>query len=168
MNQLRSWSRQAALLFGAPVIVLIVGCNRDGDPEGSRRAADLDGIAAISRLEVRVEEAHRTGDVAFLDSVYAPTFRFVHSTGEIEERAQRLAALSSPEVVPVRRGVDSLNVDVHGDVALSTGRIHVIAEDDDSQWREYTVRYARVYALRGGRWRLLTHHSTGLSFGPPN
>lgn len=160
------WSRVAILLAHAGVLVA-AACSQGGNPDAAPLPAELDGARLIAELEVRVEEAHRTGDVSFLDTVYAPTFRFVHSTGEIEERAQRLSALKAPEIVMVWRSVDSLDVEVHGDVALSTGRIHVVTEDDDPQWREYTVRYARVYALRGGRWRLLTHHSTGLSFGPP-
>jgi len=50
-------------------------------------------------------------------------------------------------------------------VALTTGRIHVRQESTDPKWREYTIRYARVYIRRAGRWQLLTHHSTAESFG---
>ena len=106
------------------------------------------------------------GDVAFLDSVYAPSFRFKHSTGALEERAPRLAALRARTTQVYARDLDSLDVEVHGDVALTTGRIHVRQESTDPQWREYTIRYARVYVRHEGRWRLLTHHSTGESFGP--
>ncbi|HEV2125127.1 MAG TPA: nuclear transport factor 2 family protein [Chloroflexota bacterium] len=133
------------------------------DTRSGAATSDRDSIAA---LEHRVEEATRLGDVAFLDSIYAPTFRFKHGTGELEERAQRLAALRQSTTEVLARDLDSLDVEVHDDVALTTGRIHVRQQDEDPQWREYTVRYARIYVRRNGRWRLLTHHTTGLTHGP--
>jgi ketosteroid isomerase-like protein len=122
----------------------------------------------IAALEHRVEEATRLGQVAFLDSIYAPTFRFKHGTGETEERTERLTALAQSTTRVSARDLDSLDVEVHDDVALSTGRIHVRQEDEEPEWREYTVRYARIYVRRNGRWQLLTHHTTGLTFGPLN
>ena len=38
--------------------------------------------AVVAALEHRIEQATLRGDVAYLDSVYAPSFRFKHSTGE--------------------------------------------------------------------------------------
>ena len=57
------------------------------------------------------------GDVAYLDSVYAPSFRFKHSTGTLEERGQRLAALRARRDTVFARDLDSLDVEVHGDIA---------------------------------------------------
>ena len=130
--------------------------------------------ATIAALEHRVEAAVARRDAAFLDSVYAPTFRFRHSTGWLEDRATRMANVrrapgpSEPPVVS--RTLDSLEVEVHGDVALTTGRIFVRRDDPRAEGARrlgYTVRYARVYARRDGRWTLLTHHSTHESAGPP-
>jgi ketosteroid isomerase-like protein len=122
--------------------------------------------ATIVALEHQVEEATVRADVAFLDSIYAPGFRFTHSTGDLEARGPRLDALRHRTTAVFARTLDSLEVEVHGDVALTTGRIHVRQESTDLRWREYTIRYVRGYVRTGGRWRLLTHHSTGESFGP--
>lgn len=135
------------------------------DALGQTSAASSDS-AVIAALERRIEQATMRGDVAYLDSVYAPSFRFKHSTGTLEERAPRLAALRERPSTVFARDLDSLDVEVHGDIALTTGRIHVRQESSDPRWREYTIRYARVYVRRAGRWQLLTHHSTGESFGP--
>lgn len=130
--------------------------------------------AAIAALEHRVEAAVARRDAAFLEGVYAPTFRFRHSTGWLEDRAARMANLrrapgpNDPRVIS--RTLDSLEVEVHGDVALTTGRIFVRRDDPKAEgpWRPgYTVRYARVYARQGGRWTLLTHHSTHETPGAP-
>jgi ketosteroid isomerase-like protein len=137
--------------------------------------------AAVAALEVRVEDAVLRGDAAFLDRVYAPTFRFKHATGMLEDRAARMTALARTarqsrepakptESRTVARDVDSLEVEVHGDVALTTGRIHVRRTPSptlDPARQNYTIRYARVYVRRGGAWQLLTHHSTAQTADPP-
>jgi Icc protein len=129
--------------------------------------------AIIARLEHKTEEAVVRRDAQFLDSVYAPSFRFKHSTGTLETRDERMASLrrSMRPDAPGRmlaRVVDSLDVEVHGDIALSTGRIHVRRDGGAPEWQNYTVRFARVWVRnRAGHWQLLTHHSTGESQGPP-
>ena len=126
--------------------------------------------ATVAALEQRVDNAVVAREVAFLDSVYTSDFRFKHSTGDLDTRAAWIASVQRSRFLS--RQVDSLDVEVHEDVALTTGRLHVRRSPDDPgwasdpRWREYTVRYARVYVRRAGRWRLLTHHSTGESFGP--
>ena len=147
---MRSWS--VALMMGFPVAV-----HAQASPSDS---------AVVATLEGRIEKATMRGDVAFLDSVYAPSFRFKHSTGDLEGRAARLAAIRARTRPVFARDLDSLDVEVHGEIALTTGRIHVRQDSPDPRWREYTIRYARVYVRRAGRWQLLTHHSTGDSFGP--
>jgi ketosteroid isomerase-like protein len=63
---------------------------------------------------------------------------------------------------------DSLDVEVHGDVALVTGRMYVLPESNDPAFQGVTVRYVRVYRRQAGRWQQLTHHSTKQTFGPPS
>ena len=137
-------------------------------PALTQVAAASGDSAVVAALERSIEQATMRGDVAYLDSVYAPSFRFKHSTGTLEERGQRLAALRARRDTVFARDLDSLDVEVHGDIALTTGRIHVRQQSSDPRWREYTIRYVRVYVRRAGRWQLLTHHSTGERFGPLN
>ncbi len=134
---------------------------------GSAQQPASSDSSVIAALEHRVERATMERDAAFLDSVYAPSFRFKHSTGLIEERGPLLAAMRRPAASAIlERSVDSLDVEVHGDIALTTGRIHVRRDVANPRWREYTVRYARVFVRSAGRWQLLTHHSTGETTGP--
>ena len=120
--------------------------------------------AAIAALELQIEKAVLDYDAKFLETVYAPSFRFKHATGNLETREQRMKAVSSPPPAGatrvIARDVDSLEVEVHGDVALSTGRIHVRRNGPPSPTRDYTIRYARVYARGPNGWQLVTHHST--------
>jgi ketosteroid isomerase-like protein len=148
---------------GIYVLAAIVMVTTRGNAQSLPATTDS---ATLVALERSVEQATMRGDAAYLDSIYAPSFRFKHSTGQLEERGPRLAALRARTTAVFTRDLDSLDVEVHGDVALTTGRIHVRQESADPKWREYTIRYARVYVRRAGRWQLLTHHSTAESFGP--
>ena len=129
---------------GFLLLAVSVMCSAPGAAQS--RAAGGDSAALVA-LEHRVEQATLRGDVPFLDSVYAPSFRFKHSTGNLEERAARLAGLAARKSPMFARDLDSLDVDVYGDVALTTGRVHVRQENSDPKWREYTIRYARVYEI---------------------
>jgi ketosteroid isomerase-like protein len=120
--------------------------------------------AQIAELESRIERAVVEYDAAFLETAYAPSFLFKHSTGRLETREQRMRDMRTPPaagaVRTTARDLDSLEVEVHGDVALTTGRIHVRHSGPPSPNRDYTIRYARVYVRGAAGWQLLTHHST--------
>ena len=125
--------------------------------------------AQVAALEQEIEDAVVRRDTVFLERAYAPTFRFKHSSGVLEDRAGRMQSLRTPPrpgtSQMVERRVDSIDVEVHGDVALSTGRIHIRRDGPWSPTRDYTIRYARVYARRdGAQWQLVTHHSTDQTF----
>jgi ketosteroid isomerase-like protein len=137
-----------------------------GSASGQQQPPAPQPEAQITALEHRIERAVTQTDTLFLDSVYAPDFRFKHGTGELQDRAAWLASVRASRGRFLARDLDSLDVEVHGDVALTTGRIHVRRLATDSTTVEYTIRYARVYVRRRGRWQLLTHHSTQQTAGP--
>lgn len=149
----------------APAIVVLA--TLAALPAEAQRTTASDS-AQIVVLEQRVEDAVVQRNTLFLARVYAPTFRFKHSTGQLEDRAQRMQAMRTPprpgSAQVIERRVDSLDVEVHGDVALTTGRIHIKRDGPPSPNRDYTIRYARIYVRRDGRWQLLTHHSTEQTF----
>lgn len=154
---------------------MLAGCATRGgvtaDPAETTSADSL----AIAGLEQRHEAAVVQRDAGFLDSLYAPTFRFKHSTGVVETRVQRLESLRRPMApgAPSRtisRSSDSIEVEVHGLTALTSGRIHVRRDGGEARWQNYTIRYVRVYVRSNTerRWMLLTHHSTSDSQGAPS
>ena len=122
--------------------------------------------AIVALLEHQVEAAVLRRDMAYLEGVYAPDFRFKHSEGVLQSRGQWLASVLASRFRT--RRLDSLDIEVHGDVALVTGRLYVLPESADAGFRGVTVRYARIYRRQGGRWQQLTHHSTHQTLGPPS
>ncbi|MCX6135869.1 MAG: nuclear transport factor 2 family protein [Ignavibacteriales bacterium] len=107
-------------------------------------------------LESEIESAVVRGDVAFLDTVYATDFRFTHGTGLVQNKAEWLTNVQ--RISYIERHLDSLEIEQHGDVALVTGRLHVRSHKGIGESR-YGISYVRVYAIRGGRWQMLSHRS---------
>ncbi len=124
--------------------------------------------AAVAAIEQRREDASISGDMTFLERLYSPSFRFTHFGGRSESREEVLSAMRErlrPGVVPavrtLSRMIDSLKVELHGDVAFTSGRIHVRREGGDPSQREYIIRYVRVYGRSKDGWKLLTHRTVG-------
>lgn len=123
---------------------------------------------AIAALEQRSEDASVRGDAAYLEGLYAPGFIFTHFGGRSETKDEMLTAMRQrlrsgavPAIKMLSRSLDSVNVEVHGNIALTSGRMHVRHDGGNSEQREYVMRYVRVYAREKGRWQLLTHRSVG-------
>jgi hypothetical protein len=114
--------------------------------------------ALLARLDAAIEAAVVQGDTLALDTLYAADFTFTHSTGEVDDRVAWLHR-SAARPRPFRsRTVDSVTVDMHGPVALTSGRLTV----SPSEGRGYVVRYVRLYGKSAGRWELKSHRSVEL------
>src|SRR4051794_39860302 len=86
----RPSSRRAAVRIVVILMLLflrVVG-EAAAQPAGSRDSA------RVAALEQRLEDAVVARRLAVLDSVYAPGFRFHHSTGESQSRAEWLASVA--------------------------------------------------------------------------
>jgi hypothetical protein len=111
-------------------------------------------LEELKALEVAVEAAFQKADAAFLDSVLAPDFQFWTAAGKPIARPQVLTTYGQPGRYPVRRQT-AFDVELHGDVALSNGRLEV----KSTVPREYIVCYIRLYQRLGGRWQLVSHRT---------
>ena len=120
----------------------------------------------LAAIEHRVERAFVDTDTLLLEGVCAPEFRFKHASGNIQDRASWLSDVRASRGKYQARDLDSLDVELHDDVALATRRIHVRSRTADGALDEYTIRHVRVYAFRAGHWQLLTHHTSQLTRGP--
>jgi len=122
-----------------------------------------DDSIGVAALEQRVETAAARRDAVFLDSVWAPTFRFTHAGGTVQSRAELLSAFRQSRPVngprTLAREVDSQSVEMHQNIAVTSGIIHV-RRCTGAIYHGYTVRFIRVYKRRDtGHWQLLSHHT---------
>jgi hypothetical protein len=141
-----------ALMTGVLLIGLAGSPASAQSPAGAPDAART--LEELKALEVAVEAAFQKADAAFLDSVLAPDFQFWTAAGKPIARPQVLTTYGQPGRYPVRRQT-AFDVELHGDVALSNGRLEV----KSTVPREYIVCYIRLYQRLGGRWQLVSHRT---------
>ncbi len=74
--------------------------------------------------------------------------------------------LRSGNVSYTERSVDSIEVEMHGNIAVTTGRMHIKTNLVDPRRQEFTIWYVRVYERRDDLWQLLSHRSVQQETGP--
>ena len=128
-------------------------------PQQERNAA-----ADVLALERQIEAAVLRADVGFLDRVCADDFTYTHGDGwttggeilGVDRRDEWLASLDGRYAV---REVDSQQVEIHGDVAITMGRVRARTGGPAADQRSFSFWYVRVYAQRDGAWKYLSHRT---------
>lgn len=143
----------------------------------SHAVADSAAAAEVLAFEKTMEAAVVRGDLAYVDSVCAPDLTFTHGDGWttggkpllVDNRSAFLKRVED-RIYSVR-DLDSVKVEMHGDIALTYGRYiarYRVGEPDhkaDRMW--FSVWFERVYAKRNGRWQFVSHRTVhGPTYGP--
>jgi len=131
----------------------------------SRSAATFDPAADVLAFEREMEAAVVRGDVSFLDRVCTPDFSFTHGDGwttgahplRVENKEQWLAAVGKAPYL--FRNLDSVQVELHGDIAITYGQYRARFKAGEPGRREFTVWFERVYVRRGGGWQYVSHRT---------
>ena len=129
------------------------------------RAAATGNAAEVLAFERTMEAAVVRGDVASLEAMCAPDFTFTHGDGwttggeplRVETKAQWLASVSKAPYLS--RDLDAVQVEMHGDIAITYGKYVAKNKSAAPGRAEFTVWFERVYALRDGRWQYLSHRT---------
>ena len=156
----------ASVLTMLPAAVAIVLACASGTfaHEPTPSQAPTDSASAVLAFERQVEEAVLRADVTFLDLVCANDFTYTHGDGwttggpvlGVDTKSEWLASLPGRYA---SREVDSQHVEVHGDVAITMGRVRARTGGTDAAQRAFSFWYIRVYERRDGQWRYLSHRT---------
>lgn len=126
----------------------------------------------VLALDQRIADAVVRGDVALVAEATVDDFVMVH--GDAWTHGGRPLLADGKESLLQRTqtryydviAFDSVQAELHGDIAITSGRYvaHTPGGDPARAW--FLVRYQRVYALRDGRWQYLSHRTVhGPIFG---
>jgi uncharacterized protein (TIGR02246 family) len=122
--------------------------------------------AELLRLETAWNEAHRSGDAKALDELWADDLTVAVPGMPRFSRAQVLEVARSGRVRFERYETSGVDVRIHGDSALVTGRMlrtrRLGERSIDDDWL-----FTKVYIRQAGRWRVTAFHaSNGPEPGP--
>jgi hypothetical protein len=138
-------------------------------------SAPASGAAAeVLAFEKAMEAAVVRGDVAYVDRVSASDLSFTHGDGwtnggkplSIDDRKAFLRRVENRQYNV--RDLDSVKVEMHGDIAITYGRY--VAQNrtvTSGQAAWFSVWFERVYEKRDGHWLYVSHRTVhGPTFGP--
>ena len=118
-------------------------------------------IGELIERDRQYEEALRVGDVAFLTSLLADDYVWVHSlASQIETRTLLLTRLAHPGVVPKSRSTSEVRGHVSGDTVVLRGLSSVEQFNADGKtWRTNRYQFMRTYVKVDGVCKLLANQT---------
>ena len=121
--------------------------------------------AEVLAFETEMEAAVVRGDAAYLDRIIPADFTFTHGDGwttggaplRVDDKASLLASVEKQPYLA--RDLDSVKVEIHGDIAVTYGRYIARNRNAAPGRAKFTVWFERVYAKRNGQWQYLSHRT---------
>ena len=124
------------------------------------QASQSADVAAVTKLETTWNEAHRKGDAATLQQLFADDMVVVVPGMRPLSKADSLAVMATGKMTFERYESSDLAVRVYGDTAVATGRIQRTRAMPDGAKREDDWRFTKVYLRSGGAWRVVSFHAS--------
>ena len=132
-------------------------------------AADAAKIAEVMAFEKQCDDAAVKGDVAFLERALSSDFVMTHGDGwttggaplKVDTKATWLAYVGQKPLPYVYRNLDSVRVELHGDVAITIGRYRYLPRTNSPSpaSSHFYVWFERLYAKHGDQWQFLSHRT---------
>lgn len=136
------------------ILVLLISCELAVHTEAEISKSVDEVNRALDRAVVQK-------DIVMLNKHYGEDFVFTHGTGQIDSKktwVNHIQTMKAPDRFASREH-DSTQVELHGDIAIVTGKLSVVRETKD-ETRKYALWYVRVFALRKKVWQLISHRTT--------
>jgi ketosteroid isomerase-like protein len=126
----------------------------------------LTAVAATPEDEVRAADARRIaamvdGDVAALGSLLADDLTYTHSSGQVENEEQFLAAISSGKLDYESIVPSDVQVRIYGNTAVMTGRADIKVKVQGNP-AAFGSRFTSVWVKGDAGWRMVAWQSTRL------
>jgi hypothetical protein len=111
--------------------------------------------AELRELDVAIDTAVSALDAATLDRLLADNFVYTHAGGKSEPKREFIATAVG-RADPPRRSLHDLQVEPHGDIAVTRGTIEFIYADARPN---LYLGYVRVHRLFDSGWQAISHRS---------
>jgi ketosteroid isomerase-like protein len=111
--------------------------------------------AQLREIDIAIDAAVSSADAATLDRLLADDFVYTHAGGKPEPKREFIATAVA-RVDPPRRILHDLQVEPHGEVAVTRGTIEFIYSDARPN---LYLGYVRVHRLLDNAWRAISRRS---------
>lgn len=121
---------------------------------------------STAESEVRLAEEQRftamtKPDFAALDTLLDNDLTYVHTSGELQTKAEFVAMLRSGDLVYESISPSEVHFRVHEDMAVANGRSQMRVRSASGE-STFEIRFIEVYVRHGRRWLLTAWQSTRL------
>ena len=116
---------------------------------------------AVLQLEQDWVNALVKADAAKLETLYADTLVYTHSSGSVDDKAKYIANVKAGGTKYLSIDRDNIKVNTYGDSAIVTCHA-VIKLSVNGENRTVDARMIHVYAKIKGRWQMVAHQTTKL------
>jgi uncharacterized protein DUF4440 len=134
-------------------------------PNSKAVMPDAHQAEEVLAFERQMEAAVVRGDVAYLSTILPDDFTFTHGDGwttggapiRVDTKSSWLESVGKKPYLS--RDLDSVKVELHGDIAITYGRYIARNRTAAAGREQFSVWFERVYARRGGQWQYLSHRT---------
>ena len=116
-------------------------------------------VDALTRLETAWNDAHKDGDAAALEQLWAEDLEVDVPGMPPMSKTEALAFARTGRMRFERYDTSDLKVRIYGDAAVVTGRLQrtrvLAGRQSADDWR-----FTKVYARQDGRWRVVSFHAS--------
>lgn len=157
--------RDLLILTMAAVAMSVSSCDSSPEttttsptPAATASPASTENVEqALRKLVSERDQAIQKADTAAIDRIYADDYIATSATGLVRTKAQVMEDLKSGAIKLESISSDDIEVRVHGDTAIVTGRMTSKGTD---RGREISGqrRFTQVYMKKNGRWQIVAFH----------
>ncbi len=122
------------------------------------RAGIVDDINATEDERIA---AYLSGNVTPLEKIFADEMEYVHSSGISDSKAKVIESFTSGDLKISKFDREQKKIQQIGSVVVATGIAHVELTMKGKE-AKFNLRYAAVYAKRGGAWQIFYYQGTRL------
>ncbi len=116
---------------------------------------------AVLQLEKDWVDALVKADTAKLETLYADTLVYTHSSGSVDDKAKYIANMKAGTTKYISIDREDIKANVYGNSAIVTCKATIKLKSNGED-RTIIARMIHVYAKLKGRWQMVAHQTTRL------
>jgi ketosteroid isomerase-like protein len=130
-------------------------------PSANQAARSGEAEPEIRQMESRRIQAMLRVDTEELNRVLADDLTYVHSSGQVDTKAELISSLQSGQRKYESIQPDEIKVRVYGEAAVVTGRAQMRTKSQGQDFH-FQIRFTDVYVKKGDGWQMVAWQSSRL------